>query len=160
MRRATTLGLVVGGLLLGATAACGTATNPPPGAGTPGPVSLAPEQAQTKASCEAIGTVYTKNMGAFAESLSKVVASGPTDAAAARKDAQQKLSAFSTAIRQTTQTSGDAQLRADGKQAADQLQTTSANAAFFAKIKSNQDVTTVLGPTLKEWLAPVTHHCS
>jgi hypothetical protein len=159
MRRAV-LGLVVGGLLLGSAAACGTAKNPAPGAGTPGPVSLAPEQAHTKASCEAIGTVYTKNMGAFAESLSKMVGGGTSDPAAARKDAQQKLSAFGAAIRQTTQGSGDAQLRADGKQAADQLQTTSANDAFFTKIKTTQDVTAVLSSNLKEWLAPVTHHCS
>jgi hypothetical protein len=158
MHRAV-LGLVVGGLLLGAAAACGTAQNPPPGAGTPGPVTLAPEQAQTKASCEAIGTVYTKNMGAFAESLSKMVAGG-TDPTAARKDAQQRLSAFGSAIRQTTQTSGDAQLRADGKQTADQLQTTSADKAFFTRIKTTHDVTNVLGSNLKEWLAPVTHHCS
>ena len=150
MRRAM-LGLVVGGLLL---SSCGTAPDPSPSA----PPSLTPEQQQTKTSCEAIGTVYTKNMGAFAESLSTMVAT--SDSAAARKDAQQKLSAFGSAIRQTTQTSGDAQLRADGKQAADQLQTTSTNAAFFAKIKTTQDVTNVLGPTLKEWLAPVTHHCS
>jgi hypothetical protein len=159
MRRAV-LGLIVGGALL-VSAGCGTARNPPPGVGTPAPgtVSLAPGQAQTKASCEAIGTVYTKDMGSFAEALSKMVAGG-TDPAAARKDAQQKLSAFGAAIRQTTQGSTDAQLRADGKQTADQLQKTSANEAFFTKIKTNQDVTNVVGPTLKEWLAPVTHHCS
>jgi len=158
MRRAV-LGVVVGGLLLGA-AACGTARNPTPGAGTPGgTVSLSPEQAQTKATCEAIGTVYTKNMGSFAEALSRMVAGG-TGAEAARKDAQQKLSAFGTAVRQTTQSSTDAKFRADGKQAADRLQTTSTNVAFFTKIKTTQDVTEVLGPTLKGWLAPVTNHCS
>ena len=156
MRRAT-LGLVVGGLLLGSAAGCGAT----PGARTPGAgtASLTPEQARTKASCEQIGTVYTRNMGAFAESLSKMVSTG-ADATAARKDAQQKLSAFGAAIRQTTQSSGDAQLRADGQQAADHLQATSADEAFFTKIKTNQDVTTVLGPTLKSWLAPVTQHCS
>jgi hypothetical protein len=147
------LGVVVGGLLLGA-AACGTARS-----AAPAPPSQAPEAAQTKASCEAIGSVYTKNMGLFASSLSKVVTPG-ADATAARKDAQQKLNDFGVAIRQTTQSSSDAQLRADGQEAATQLQTTSADAAFFAKIKTNQDVTNVLGPTLKEWLAPVTHHCS
>ena len=160
MRRAV-LGLVVGGLLLGSAAGCGATNNPAPGAGTPGAgtASLTPEQARTKASCEQIGTVYTRNMGAFAESLSKMVSTG-ADTTAARKDAQQKLSAFGAAIRQTTQSSGDAQLRADGQQAADHLQATSADEAFFTKIRTNQDVTTVLGPTLKSWLAPVTQHCS
>ena len=158
MRRVV-LGLVAGAALLGA-AACGTTDSPTPGAGTPGAgggaVSLSPEQAATKASCEQVGSVYSKNLGAFAESLSKVPSNGPT----ARKDAQQKLSAFGTAVRDATQGSSDAQFRADGKQAADQLQATSKNAAFFAKIKTTDDVSKVLGPTMKEWLAPVTHHCS
>ena len=161
MRRVV-LGLVVGGALL-AAAACGSAGSPTPGAGTPAvggaAASLTPEQAATKVSCEAIGSVYTKNMGAFAESLSKVPAAG-TDGVAARKEAQQKLSAFGAAVLGATQGSADAQLRADGKQAAGQLQTTAKNAAFFAKIKTTQDVSTVLGPSMKEWLAPVTHHCS
>jgi hypothetical protein len=153
MRRAL-FGIVAGGLLLGA-AACGSTGGPTPGAGTPA-VGPAPEQLATKASCEAIGDVYTKNMGAFATSLSKVPASGDT----ARKDAQQKLTAFGSAILGATAGSTDAQMRADGKQAADQLQATAKNAGFFAKIKTTGDVSAVLGPTMKEWLAPVTHHCS
>jgi hypothetical protein len=157
MRRAL-FTVVAGGLLLGA-AACGTTGGPTPGAGTPGaagPVSLAPEQMATKVSCEAVGDVYTKNMGAFASSLSKVPTAGDT----ARKDAQQKLTDFGKAILGATKSSADAQLRADGKQAATRLQATAKNTAFFAKIKTTEDVSTVLGPTMKEWLAPVTHHCS
>ena len=157
MRRAL-FGVVAGGLLLTA-AACGSTGGPTPGAGTPGaagPVSLSPEQAATKASCEAIGDVYSKNMGVFASSLSKVPTTGDT----ARLDARQKLTDFGAAILGATRTSTDAQLRADGKQAATRLQATAKNAAFFAKIKTTQDVSTVLGPSMKEWLAPVTHHCS
>jgi hypothetical protein len=157
MRRAL-FGVVAGGLLLGA-AACGTTGGPTPGAGTPGtggPVSVAPEQLATKASCEAIGDVYTKNMGAFASSLSKVPDTGDI----ARKDAQQKLGDFGTAILGATGTSTDAQMRADGKQAAGKLAATAKDAGFFARIKTTSDVSTVLGPTMKDWLAPVTHHCS
>jgi hypothetical protein len=157
MRRVV-LRLVVGGALLG-VAACGTAGNPND-VGTPrvggAAASLTPEQAATKSSCEAIGSVYTKNMGAFAASLSKV----PAEGAVARKDAQQKLDDFGAAVLGATRDSTDAQLRADGKQAAGQLQKTAKNAAFFARIKTTDDVSTVLGPTMKEWLAPVTHHCS
>lgn len=157
MRRAV-FGVVAGGLLLVA-AACGTTGGPTPGVGTPavgGAVSLTPEQVATKASCEAIGDVYAKNMGAFASSLSKVPASGDT----ARKDAQQKLTDFGAAILGATGGSTDAQMRADGKQAAGRLQATAKNAEFFARIRTTDDVSTVLGPTMKEWLAPVTHHCS
>jgi hypothetical protein len=160
MRRVV-LGLVVGGVLLGA-AACGGTGSPTPGAGTPGvggAVAPAPGQAATKASCEAIGEVYTKNMGSFASSLSKVPAAG-AGAAAARKEAQQKLGAFGSAVLDATKGSGDSQLRTDGKQAAGQLESKAKDAAFFAKIKTTDDVSTVLGPTMKEWLAPVTHHCS
>ncbi|HEY0500896.1 MAG TPA: hypothetical protein VGD48_34485, partial [Kutzneria sp.] len=88
--------------------------------------------------------------------LSKVPASGDT----ARKDAQQKLTDFGAAILGATGGSTDAQMRADGKQAAGRLQATAKNAAFFARIRTTDDVSTVLGPTMKEWLAPVTHHCS
>jgi hypothetical protein len=153
MRRAL-FGIVAGGLLLGA-AACGSTGGPTPGAGTAA-VTLAPEQLATKASCEAIGDVYTKNMGAFASSLSKVPASGDT----ARKEAQQKLTAFGSAVLGATKGSTDAEMRADGKRAAEQLQAAAKNAGFFAKIKTTDDVSAVLGPTMKEWLAPVTHHCS
>src|ERR1700712_5296207 len=125
MRRAL-FGVVAGGLLLG-MAACGSTGGPTPGAGTPGvggaTVSLAPGEAATKASCEAIGDVYSKNMGAFASSLSKV----PSDGDLARKDAQQKLGDFGTAVLGATKGSADAQLRADGKQAATQLQATARN---------------------------------
>jgi hypothetical protein len=154
MRRVV-LGVAVGGLLLGVAAGCGTAGGPTPGGGT-GAASLAPEQVATKTTCEAIGDVYGRNMGAFASSLSKVPAAGDT----ARQEARQKLTAFGSAVRDATKGSADAQLRADGKQAADRLQATAKNAAFFAKIKTTGDVSTVLGPTMKEWLAPVTHHCS
>jgi hypothetical protein len=152
MRRVV-LGLVIGGALLGA-AACGTAANPAPGSGAA--ASLSPEQAATKASCEAIGDVYTRNMGAFASSLSKVPSTGDT----ARKDAQQKLGNFGTAVLGATRSSADTELRTDGKQTAEHLQATAKDAKFFAKIKTSQDVSNVLGPQMKEWLAPVTHHCS
>jgi hypothetical protein len=150
MRRAV-VGVVVAGLI-GGLAACGTGGDP---AGAP---SLTPEQLATKNSCEAIGSVYTKNLGPFAEALSKMTASG--DAAAARKNAQAKLSAFGAELQATTDGSQDAQMRADGRQAADQLRKTSADDAFFKKIKTTQDVSDVVGPMMKQWLAPVTHHCS
>ena len=148
------VGLVFSGVLLSA-AACGSTggVEPAPGGA---PASLTPEQLATKASCEAIGDVYTKNMGAFATSLSKVPASGD----AARKEAQQKLTAFGSAILGATSSSTDAQMRADGKETAEHLRATAKSGAFFAKIKTTDDVSTVLGPTMKEWLAPVTHHCS
>src|SRR4051794_7242584 len=96
MRRAV-MGLVVGGLLLGA-GACGTAQSPGSNnAAQNGGVSLSPELAQTKKSCEAISAVYNKNMGSFAQALSSMVA-GRQDAAA-RKEAQQKLKEFGTALR-------------------------------------------------------------
>jgi hypothetical protein len=163
MRR-TVLVLTVGGVLLTA-GACGTARH----AGTtaaPAPVvaqsavaaGQPAAQTETKAFCEGLGDVYNKNMGPFAEALTKMVAAG--GAKASQAQAAQKLSAFATAVRGAAATSQDPQLRADGKQAADQLQAKSADSALFAKVKTTADVNTILGPTLKEWLAPVAHHCS
>lgn len=152
MRRA--LSVVVAGVALMGVAACGILGDSPDSSA--GAASLTPEQAATKASCEAIGEVYTNNMGAFASSLSKV----PTSGDVARKDARQKLGEFGTAVLGATKSSADTQLRTAGQEAAEHLQATAKDAKFFAKIKTTQDVSTVLGPTMKQWLAPVTNHCS
>jgi hypothetical protein len=70
------------------------------------------------------------------------------------------LNAFATAIRESTQSSTDPQVRTDGKQTADKMQAKAADAGFFRAIKTSEEVNTVLGPTLTEWLAPVARHCS
>jgi hypothetical protein len=162
MRRAVQT-LVVGGALLLA-AACGTSKSPSPSdaapaAGASGGAGALPAAAtETKTMCEALGQVYNKNMGVFAESLTKMVAAdGKKDA---KEEAQVALKSFSVAVQGATEKSSDAQLRADGKQAAETLQKKSADESFFKNIKTSKDVTTVLGPNLKEWLAPVQHHCS
>lgn len=162
MRRAI-LALTVGGVLL--TAACGTEKSPAASgpAVTGGSVAAAqPALAESKALCEALGQVYSENMGPFAETLSKMIAdrNSPGGGKNSSEQAQQSLSAFATAIRRATQSSANPQVRADGKQTADRLQATSTDDKFFTKVQSAKDVNTVLGPTLKQWLAPVTHHCS
>jgi hypothetical protein len=155
--------LIIGGVLFSA-AACGTTTNPAPGgagvgigsATAPAPGVLASQQA-IRSSCEALGEVYSKNMAPVAESLSKLA-----DGADKKKQqqAQQALRAFATEIRSATQRSTDPQVRTDGKKTADQLQAKAADADLFSKIKTNEDVNTVLGSTLKEWLSPIDQHCS
>jgi hypothetical protein len=152
MRRAVRV-VVAGGVAAFFAASCGSA--PSSEAVTPAAPTAAPE---TKATCEAVGAAYTKNIGPFAEALTLMVRDKPT--AASRAAAQQKLKALADSVRTATQSSGDAQLKSDGKQTADQLQAKAADAKFFGTIKTTQDVSTVLGPSLKEWLSPVTHHCS
>jgi hypothetical protein len=98
-------------------------------------------------------------MAPFAEALTKFIA-GKEGGNASPQQAQAALKSFATEVRTATESSPDAQIKADGKQTADRLQERSADAAFFAKIKTDKDVSTLLGPTLKEWLSPVTHHCS
>ncbi len=164
MRRAVRT-LLVGGVLFTA-AACGTAADTgerpaaaPGGSAAPAVAELTPEQAATKSTCEALGKTFDKNMAPFAEALTKLIA-GKQGGNGSPQQAQAALKTFATEIRSATETSPDAQLKADGKQAADRLQERSADAAFFAKIKTDKDVSKVLGPTLKEWLSPVTNHCS
>jgi uncharacterized protein YceK len=155
MRRVV-LTLAIGGVLL--TAGCGTSrSNDNSAAPNVAPASGAPAQAgsATKTTCEQLGVIYTQNMAPFAKSLTSIVSSKASPA-----EAQQALKSFAVAIRGTTSGSPDAQLRADGEQTATQLLTKAGDAAFFKKIKTSQDVNTVLGPNLKEWLSPVTHHCS
>jgi hypothetical protein len=154
---------IVGGVLF-SVAACGTATNPAPagpgvgiGSATAPPPGVQASQASIKDACEAVGTVYSRNMAPVAESLTKLVDN--TDKKT-RQQAQQAMKAFAAEIRRATEKSTDAKLRTDGKKAADRLQAEAADADLFSKIKTNEDVNTVLGSTLKEWLSPIEQHCS
>jgi len=155
--------LIIGGVLFSA-AACGTATNPAPGgpgvgigsATAPPPGVLASESA-VRASCEAIGKVYSKNMAPVAEALSKLVDGADKKN---QQQAQQALKAFAAELRGATQHSADPQLRTDGRKTAEVLQAKAADADLFSKIKTNEDVNKVLGSTLKEWLSPIEQHCS
>jgi hypothetical protein len=168
MRRAV-LTLVAGGVLLAGAAACGTAAGPTPGgpAGTAQAAAGNPSEqaalADTRAVCEALGQVYGKNIGPFAAAVSSMITNRSAAGGAAKTaqaQAQQTLGTFATAVRTATQTSTNPQVRADGAQTADQLRAKSTDTAFFSKIQTSKDLDTLLGPTLKNWLAPVTHHCS
>ncbi|MEV4349688.1 hypothetical protein AB0J83_34960 [Actinoplanes sp. NPDC049596] len=130
-------------------AGCGTAAT----VSTPAPSV----DTELKTTCDALGKAYGEKMAPFAQSLTTMI--GKRDAAT-QKRAQESLAAFATAVDEATKASGDAALRADGQKTAEQLRTKSADAKFFAGIRTEKDVTTILGPSLKEWLTPVTRHCS
>jgi len=161
MRRAMRAFIISG--VLFSMAACGTATGPTPGGAAGVVVASAPAagapaaEATTRSACEALGQVYSKNMAPFAEALAKMVAAGDQ---AHPQPVQQSLKSFATAISAATQSSTDPQVRADGKQTADRLQAKAKDTGFFRTIKTTDDVNKVIGPTLKEWLSPVTRHCS
>jgi len=145
--------LSVGGVLLSATA-CGTA---PGTTGTPSvasaPAGSAP--AAVASTCEALGQAYSKNIATFAESLTNLVADRKTVA-----QAQKSLAGFATAVSDATKASENAELKADGKLAADQMLAKSKDKKFFAGIKTGEDVNQTMGATLTGWLSPVTRHCS
>jgi hypothetical protein len=164
MRRAVRT-LLVGGVLF-SVAACGTAAKSgeqpaaaPGGSAAPAAAALSPEQEATKSTCEALGKAFDKSMAPFAEALTKFIAS-KEGGKGSPQQAQAALKSFATEVRTATESSPVAQIKADGKQTADRLQERAADATFFAKIKTDKDVSALLGPTLKEWLSPVTHHCS
>jgi hypothetical protein len=163
MRRA--LLTLTAGMFLAAVGACGTAAESPsasvgtlPAAAPAATGAGQPVHAGTKASCEALGQVFSTNIGPFAEALSKMVAASSAPDAA--KPAQQKLSAFASAIRDATRASAEAPMRTSGEQTAKQLQAKSADQKFFRGIRTAADVETVLGTDLKQWLTPVTKLCS
>jgi hypothetical protein len=150
MRRAVLL-LVAGGLLV-TPAACGTATS----TATPSS-TVATAAPETRTACEAVGEAYTKSMGPFAEAVAKAAGSG---SATDRAEAQKRLGDLAASIRAATASAKDPQIVTDGKTAADQLQKKAADKTVFAALKTPQDASQLLGPTLKDWLAPVTSHCS
>lgn len=163
-------------LLFGATA-CGTAKNGnqaadqppvPPAASVPAvgdtakPAGeTASEQGQMKQVCEAVGQVYTENMGRFAGSLSSMVADRPDKAKAktSQERAQQALGQFGKDVLNATQYS-PAEARTAGKKAADQLNKVAGDDAFFTKVKTAADVDKVLATDLTAWLKPITDQCS
>lgn len=167
MRRAVQA-FIVSGVLLSA-AACGTATTGPtpgsapqapqaPGAAAPTPTGPPAD----KTSCEALSEVYNQNMAPFAEAVTRMA-----DARQRSQDDQdferrvkQTLTSFATAITAATSDSTDPRLRTDGKKTAERLKAKAGDATFIGGIKTPEDATTVLGPTLKEWLSPVAQHCS
>jgi hypothetical protein len=149
MRR-TIATLLTGGVLLAVTA-CGTAGDTTPVVSAP--TTGAPPA--IRSTCEALGQAYGKNMSALAESLSTLVADRATLA-----QAQRSLAGFATAVVDATKVSDDPQIRADGKQAADRMRAKSADPKFFAAIKTSKDVDQTMGPTLTEWLSPISRHCS
>ena len=155
MRRTIRTSLA-GGVLLFA-AACGTATGTtatgtPAVAGSGAAVGAPPAVAAT---CEKLGQAFDKNIAAFAQSLTTLVADRKTVA-----QAQESLAAFATAVADATKASEDAEIRADGKQAADQMKAKSADKKFFATIKTAKDVDQTMGVTLTGWMSPITRHCS
>lgn len=157
---------IISGVLLSA-GACGTATNPAPGepgvgigsaAATSGTAQAA--DGSLKSSCEALGQVYSKQMAPLAEALTRLANKGGGKDKESQRQVQQSLTSFASAIRDATQNSTDARLKADGKQTADQLQAKAADAGAFGKLTSAKDVNAALGTTLKGWLSPVEQHCS
>jgi hypothetical protein len=152
MRR-TIRTLLVGGVLLSA-AACGTATGTTAATTTASaPAATVPPAVAT--TCEALGQAYGNNIPALAKALSTLVADPKTVA-----HAQESLATFADAVADATKASGDAQLRADGKQVADQMRAKSGDTKLFAAIKTTKDVDQTMGPTLTQWLSPIARHCS
>jgi hypothetical protein len=155
------LALAVGGVLFVATAACGTAANAPSAVSTVSSEQAA-ALADTRKVCEALGQVYGKNIGPFATTVGKLISSrtGSGDTKTPQAQAQQELRTFAADVRTTTSTSTDPQMRADGEQTAKQLTDAAADKTTFDKVKTSQDLQTLMGPTLTQWLQPINSHCS
>jgi hypothetical protein len=155
--------LIIGGVLLSA-GACGTASNPAPGGGvgigsaTAPPAAERSAEVSTRSACEALGQVYSKHMAPYAQALTQLVEKD--GAKPEQQTVQKSLTSFAAAILGATKDSPDPQLRSDGKKAADTLQAKAKDAGTFTAIKTNEDVNTAVGSTLKQWLSPVEQHCS
>jgi hypothetical protein len=160
MRRAVQAWMAGGALL--AAAGCGITMTPSPVA-SPAPSAAAPPAAGSlRSTCEAVGQAYGDNLGPFAKALTELADARQQagDEKALRREVQRSLTALATALRAATRQSTDPRLRADGEQTAERLRATATDAGFLRTVKTDQDVQTVLGPTLKQWLSPVTQHCS
>ena len=169
MRRAA-MALAVLGLAVTAAAGCSLKSNEAGSpAGAPGQAAASMDPtvqaslADTRNVCDAIGKVYSKDYATFATALSKLATSRKSNAAAqssSKMQAQGALKGFADDLRGATQASTNTQVRTDGAQAADQLQQHAGDNTIFDKVKTTSDVQTLLGSTMKGWLAPLSNHCT
>lgn len=172
----TTLGVV---LLTGT--ACGTGTtdsgNPPAAAGptsaaaTPAAAatSAAPSPsadftADTKKVCAKVKKTIEKDARGFGEELGKMIAYKQADnsgqAAKARDAAKRELRAFAGNVNEQTAAALDPELRAAGKEAADNIRQTAATNTYFNKIDSLKDVEKGLEKLMISWFIPLGSHCA
>ncbi|AGZ41504.1 hypothetical protein [Actinoplanes friuliensis] len=160
MRRAVQA-LLISGVLFPA-AACGTAASTPSASVSEAPAVVTAADLSTRAACESLSQVYSRNLAPLAQSLNEMVAartSAGADKEQERK-VKQSLTNFATALELATHDSNDTAVRTDGEKTADQLRARAGDAKFLRTIKTAEDAQKVMGPTLKEWLAPMAKHCS
>ena len=166
----------VGALLL-TVPACSGGSDPrtgaeSPSASAPALASASPvpsaepskDSASTKKFCSGVDkTLYGKEMSRFADEVGKMIAYKNAKQTAKAKQARiaagKQLNAVAKAMRTQTSTAKEAELRAAGEEAADNIDKSAEDPAFYAKIKNDKSMDEVLQSEMTPWIVPLAKFC-
>jgi head-tail adaptor len=128
------------------------------------PTPAADYTADTKRVCnKADKLLEGKEMDGFAAQLGTMIvykqAKQTRKADETRTKAQNELKALAAAMRAATATARDREVKAAGEEAATEIERTAASNAFFAKIKTTEDVNQELQSELVPWITPLAASC-
>jgi hypothetical protein len=103
-------------------------------------------------------------MGRFADELGRMIGYKEAKQAAAvdrsRIAAAKHLRALASELRRQTSTAKDADVRAAGKEAADSIEASAKDPAFYAKVKSVTSLEKTLQSEITPWITPVASICA
>lgn len=146
-----------------APAATAGASGAAPGATTPG--RSEDFTADTRKVCAEVSGLLDndKQLKGFATQLAALIvyreAKQTTRANQAQANAQRDLKSFAGVVRKHTAPAKDAELKAAGEEAADRIEKTAGDDAFFKKIKNMSSLETFLLAEMTAWLTPIATIC-
>jgi hypothetical protein len=174
MRRLLTAVALGASLLVGAGCA-GQDNDEPSGAEptTAAPTSASPTPsaspsanyaADTKRICTEIDKALDSEMEKFGVEVGKMIAykqsGNTTEANQAKAAAQAQLRAIAARMSQRTAAAQDPELKAAGEESAKNIAASAADNTFFSRLKSLNDVQTVVEREAVTWLVPLAEFCA
>lgn len=131
---------------------------------TPSATPSADHAADTKRICGEIDKALETDMKGFGEELGKMIAykqAGNTARAnQAKADAQAELKAIASRMRERTAAAQDPELKAAGQESAENMEASAADQAFFGRLKTLNDVQSVVQKEVVSWLVPLAKFCA
>jgi hypothetical protein len=131
---------------------------------TPSASASANYAADTKKICTEIDKSLETEMENFGEELGKMIAykqaGNTTRANQAKADAQAELKAIASRMRERTAAAQDPELKAAGQESAENIEASAADETFFSRLKTLNDVKSVVQKEVVSWLVPLAKFCA
>jgi hypothetical protein len=119
----------------------------------------------TKQVCSATDKIFEgKEIGRFADDLGRMIGYKEAERTAevnrSKAAAAKQLRALAARMRKQTSTADDADVRAAGQEAADSIEKSADDPAFYAKLKSVKTLEKTLRSEMTPWITPVASVCT